>query len=110
MRKGDRHLENRNGRWYYQRRVPKRFRPFDDRGVIKSALKTDSIEVARFRRDALEAAEEDYWDSMLYLEDGEVSKDAQAALRGTLERRYRAASSRAVARGFVYAPIEQIVN
>ena len=110
MRKDDRHLENRKGRWYYQRRVPKRFKAFDDRGVIKTALKTDSIEVARFRRDALEAADDDYWNSLLYLEDGEVARDAGQRLRDTLERRYRAASSRALARGFVYAPIEHLVD
>ncbi|MEO0612614.1 MAG: DUF6538 domain-containing protein [Pseudomonadota bacterium] len=110
MRKEDRHLENRNGRWYYQRRVPKRFKPYDDRGVIKTALKTDSIEVARFRRDALEAADDDYWNSMLFLEDGEVGESDANRFRETLERRYRAASSRALARGFVYAPIEQIVD
>lgn len=110
MRKEDRHLENRGGRWYYQRRVPKRFKPYDDRGVIKAALKTDSIEVARFRRDALEAADDDYWNSMLYLEDGEVGEADASRFRETLERRYRAASSRALARGFVYAPIEQIVD
>ncbi|MEQ3629596.1 MAG: DUF6538 domain-containing protein [Hyphomonas sp.] len=110
MRKEDRHLEKRSGRWYYQRRVPKRFKPYDDRAVIKASLKTDSVEVARFRRDALEAADDDYWNSMLYLEDGEVAEEAATRLRETLERRYRAASSRALARGFVYAPIEQIVD
>ena len=110
MRKEDRHLEKRNGRWYYQRRVPKRFKPYDDRGVVKTALKTDSVEVARFRRDALEAADDDYWNSMLYLDDGEVVEETATRLRETLERRYRAASSRALARGCVYAPIEQIVD
>ena len=94
LRQKDRYLENRRGRWYYQRRVPKRFHVFDDRRVIKTALKTDSIEVARFRRDALEAADDDYWNSLLYLEEGEVSNDVGDRLQQTLERRYRAASSR----------------
>ena len=57
----------------------------------------------------MEAADDDYWNSMLYLEDGEVSGDAGQRLKDTLERRYRAANSRAIARGFVYSPIEQIV-
>lgn len=105
----DRYLRKRGGRWHYYRRVPKRFTAFDDREKVRTSLKTDSLEVARFRRDALEAADDDYWNSMLYLEDGEVAADAGRRLRETLDRRYRAASSRAIARGFVYAPIEQIV-
>lgn len=109
LEKEDRHLQKRGKRWYYMRRVPKRFTPFDDRLVVKSALKTNSIEVARFRRDALEAADDDYWASMLYLDDREASAEAGQKLRETLARRYRSASARAIARGFVYAPVEQLV-
>ncbi len=109
MRRDDRHLQKRGGRWHYVRRVPKRFAAHDTRCVIRSSLKTGSIEVARFRRDALEAADDEYWASTLLVAE-EASERFAGRQRERLERRYRAASSRALARGFVYAPVEDLVR
>lgn len=92
------------------RRVPGRFRPFDERQFVRTSLKTESIEVARFRRDALEAADDDFWASMLIIEDGETGARNEVRLRDTLAKRYRSASARAIARGFTYAPVEQLVQ
>ncbi len=90
--------------------MPNQFAPFDDQEKIRTSLKTDSIEVAHFQRDAMEVSDDDYWISMLYLEDGEVSGDAGQRLKDSFERRYRSANSRAIARGFVNSPIEQNIT
>ena len=56
MRARDRYLKRRGNRYYYMRRVPKAVSEQDRRGTIRVALKTGSIEVARTKRDGLEAA------------------------------------------------------
>jgi len=109
LSKPDRYLRKRHGKWHYYRRVPKRYEPFDARETIRASLKTDSLEVARFRRDALEAADDDYWASMLLLQEQDIGGASGAQYRETLSRRYRSANSRAIAKGFVYSPLEQLV-
>jgi hypothetical protein len=39
----NRHLKEKLGYWHYQRRVPKRYAPFDPRGVIECSLRTKSL-------------------------------------------------------------------
>ena len=100
MRRLDQYLKQRKGRWYYVRRVPQRFGEFDNRGVIKLALNTGSREVARARRDSLAEADEQLWASLSAL-GSDPSQDSAV-------KRYRAAKSRAFARGFIYTPVEDL--
>lgn len=62
----DRHLKERSGRFYYQRRVPIRVAGLDPRApLICESLKTADKAVARIRRDAREQADELYWSDLL---------------------------------------------
>ena len=89
------------------RRVPDRFAELDDRGAIRLALKTRSLEVARMRRDALAEADELFW-ANLSAADGD---DATASLRQQVAtRRYRSATCRAMAHGFAYAPAAELAE
>jgi hypothetical protein len=92
------------------RRVPKRFYPYDPRSFIRTSLKTKSWDIARMRRDVLEKADDDFWttaaDSMGETDD----PDTRRRLRSVIDRQYAAACSRAIARGFVYAPVERLVE
>jgi integrase len=104
----DRHLRQRGGRWHYYRRVPKQFQRFDDRGTIRLALGTSSLETARIRRDELAYADEAFWAGMALAaaaEDGDA--DARRALA---RKRYEAARAAAMACGFRYRPVEQLVS
>lgn len=86
-----RYLKRRENRWHYVRRVPAHFAHIDGRGVIQISLKTSSLDVAQLRRDALERADELYWQG-LSLE----TPDTSAGVR------YAAAKARAKALGFEY--------
>ncbi|WP_298307307.1 DUF6538 domain-containing protein [uncultured Erythrobacter sp.] len=107
MRTEDRYLQKRGPRWHYKRRVPDRVADLDDRGTIRVALKTKSLEIARLRRDALAEADELYWANLA----DAAGEDATAALRQQVAtRRYRAATCRAMAHGFAYAPAEDLAQ
>ena len=95
IRNLDQHLQRRAGRWHYVRLVPAKYAEIDQRGMIRTALGTDSLELARARRDALMEADDEYWAS-LQVADGVVGNSAR--------RRYQAAQKRAMARGFIYSP------
>jgi hypothetical protein len=69
-RNDDRHLHLRGEHWHYYRRVPKKFERFDDRGTIRLALGTTSLETARLRRNELAAADETFWAAMALGETG----------------------------------------
>ena len=65
-------------------------------------LSTNSIDVARMRRDALIQADDEYWASLLIAEtEGAV---ANGPSRTVADKRYKAASARAMAHGFAYSP------
>ena len=51
------YLEQRGHTWYYVRRVPARYQSIDKRRRVKHALHTDSLTIARERRDAMMDAE-----------------------------------------------------
>lgn len=110
MRDNDRHIMDRAGRLYYMRRVPKRFQPYDSRRFIRTSLKTKSWEVARMRRDALEKADDDFWTTAAYSMGETDNDESRRRIRASLDRQYEAACSRALARGFVYAPVERLVE
>ena len=59
------YLEQRGYRWYYVRRVPSRYQVIDTRRTIKVALHTDSLIIARERRDAMMDADEHFWETTL---------------------------------------------
>ena len=61
----NRYLVRRGERWYYSRRIPKRYAHIDARTYSKAALNTDSLTVARERRDAMADADENLWDAAL---------------------------------------------
>jgi len=100
MKTLDQYLKQRKGRWYYVRRVPLRYAHVDKRGLIKSALKTSSREVARARRDSLAEADDLYWSAL-------ASSQAKSSNASAVSR-YRAAKARAFARGFIYTPVEEL--
>ena len=110
MENEDRHLNKRGGHWYYLRRVPKHAFLFDTRRLIRSSLKTKSLEIARIRRDAIEVADDEFWATMIVFDTGELSSEAEIKYKNTLARRYKSAQKRAVAHGFLYAPMEKLVD
>ena len=64
-------------------------------GTIRTALNTDSLQIARAWRDALARADEELWRSL------------QSELPSALDA-YEAARERAMARGFIYIPAEEL--
>lgn len=103
----DRYLLHRNGRWHYNRRVPKQYHHVESRLHIRGSLKTKSLDIARMRRDAMEQADEEFWSALAIeaIENGGVS-DATMLVQ---EKLYKAASARALVYGFVYKPVKQLV-
>lgn len=102
---GLRYLKSRGGWWHYQRRVPSRFESVDNRGLIQVALRTQSLEIAMMRRDALAEADGALWNARsLELTGG----DRQQSSWRAADNRYRSAVARALAQGFVYRPVEEI--
>lgn len=94
----DRFLTTRGGSFYYWRRVPKNLIGIDPRGArIRTALKTKNRGRARAKRDHLEAADNEYWSSLL-------SGDAGAWAR------YQATVKRAEALGFAYKSADVVAS
>ena len=82
-----RYLINRNGTWYYQRRVPAAYRSYEPRTLMRSSLKTKSIIMAKHRRDALEIAENNYWSNLIAVHTDENSD--QTLLLTNIKRQYK---------------------
>jgi integrase len=88
----DRYLVQRDGNYYYKRRVPTNVAKLDERGPhVRISLKTADRKVARKKRDQLEAADNALWASMIV--DG-VTDPAR--------RRYEAAVKQVEAMGFMF--------
>ncbi|WP_031555485.1 DUF6538 domain-containing protein [Parvularcula oceani] len=100
----DRYLKSRGRRWWYCRRVPTRFAHLDTRGTIRESLGTDSLEVARLRRDHLAEADDAYWQGLALAAAGEGGAEALGALR----QRHKAAQTRALAAGFTYRTVDRL--
>lgn len=64
----DRRLIKLDHYYYYQCRVPARFRAYDARDKFRPSLRMGAIMVARESRDLMEAADNDYWTGLLGLE------------------------------------------
>lgn len=101
MRDLNQHLKRRGTRWHYVRRVPTAYQAFDNRGTVYKSLKTESLELARARRDALVEADNQYWRSVM----ASAADDTAVALRT-----YKSAQRRAMAKGFVYTPVQDLAD
>ena len=106
MREADRYLQKRGVKWYYVRRVPTRLRHLDKRGCVRRTLRTNSLEIARERRDSQEAIDDQYWATLLDL----YAKPDVVDTRKLefAERRYKAARERANVRGLSYIPADEL--
>jgi integrase len=104
----DRFLLQRGKRWYYQRRVPSQFSHIDERRFAKVSLKTESLEIARLRRDQLAEADDEYWMAMAV--EAASPEGTGPTMRAALEHRYKAAIARAMAYGFSYKPAEPLAE
>lgn len=101
MKDLNQYLKRRGQRWHYVRRVPKEYDAFDKRGTVYKSLKTESLQLARAKRDALVQVDNQYWLSVVA--SGEVS--TEVALRS-----YASAQRRALAKGFVYTPAQDLAD
>jgi len=102
-RKSNHYLKRRSERWHYYRRVPKKFAEIDPRGTIRIALNTDSVMVAREKRDRLAQADEALWQTSLAGVHGlDVDIDAT-------KQRHKHAQNRALALGFSFKPIDELL-
>lgn len=106
MKRLNQFLHNRNGRWHYVRRVPEYVANIDQRGMIRTSLRTCSLELARKRRDAMVEADDAYWASLI--ESG--SNDSDGSGDTISISRYRASKERAMARGYIYTPVNQLAE
>lgn len=86
------------GRWYFQKRVPKRFQHIDGRGLIRIALRTDSKVEATAKAPQVEHEVFAYWEAL------DAGRDAGAAAR------YDAAIRLAQIRGFTYRSTDEIAT
>ena len=100
------YLYSKRGRWQYTRRVPSEVAHLDPRGPIRIGLKTASLDVARHRRDSMMLADDEYW---ALLQSNE-RKGARNASGPQLLSRYQAAKKRAMARGYIYTPVDTLVD
>ena len=98
----NRYLVRRGERWYYFRRIPKRYAHIDARTYRKAALNTDSLTVARERRDAMADADENLWDAAL----SELGNNPTPEVAKVC--RYRSAQRRAQAIGVLFKPAEEL--
>ncbi len=109
MRDLDQFLLNRNGRWHYIRRVPQCYAHLDTRNIIRTSLRTASLEVARARRDALVEADDHFWVSLGAENDLGLSELLVGQTANALQR-YEVAKRRAMARGYIYTPVNELAE
>ncbi|MRX31863.1 DUF6538 domain-containing protein [Aminobacter sp. MDW-2] len=96
----DRHLILRRGIYHYKRRVPAVVVDMDARSPhVRTSLKTADLALARSKRDALEAADDQLWAAMIADEP-----------RVAAQARYKAAVKRVEAMGFSYQPASEIAT
>ena len=92
--------------WYCKRRVPTKFSHVEARPYIKTSLRTDSLIVARKRRDALIESQNAEW-TALSLEADDKHGETDVILR-VQKARFKSASSKAESLGFSYQTAEQL--
>ena len=101
-------LIRRGDIWYYQRRVPKKFRHIESRSLVRHSLNTDSLQIARRRRDALVEADDLYWATLS--QEAHENDGISEATRQVQEKRYQAASLRALGFGFKYKTQAELLH
>jgi len=101
MKRLNQFLHSRNGNWHYVRRVPNLYRELDKRTMIRASLRTSSLEVARYRRDAMVEADDAYWASLIHHQKELVSANGEF-IQDIAINEYRSAKGRALARGYIY--------
>jgi integrase len=95
-----RFLQVRGGWYHYRRRVPADVELNDDRApLVRVALKTKDLGLARARRDALEVADDELWRSF------RAGDETDKAVR-----RYESARRRASALGLNYRTAEELAG
>lgn len=110
MKDLNQYIIQRGNRWHYVRRVPNEYADIDPRGIVRRSLKTESLEVARARRDALAQADDHYWASCSIAPSSGSGRTGVAGISKHAERRYQSARKRAMARGFVYTPMDELAE
>ena len=106
MKRLNQFLQCRNGRWHYIRRVPANVAEIDTRGMIRTSLRTDSLELARKRRDSMIEADDAYWATLIESQSTNPSETND----NVTTSRYRASKERAMARGYIYTPVNQLAQ
>lgn len=92
------YLIQRDGRYYFNRRIPEIMKDYDPRPYIRFSLKTDSRDVAKQRAVAINQRIESYWKEL-------VNKGETYELK-----RFKAAMRIAKQMGFYYAPAREIAK
>ena len=72
----DQYLRLRRGTWHYVRRVPKAVQHAENRNSINRSLETDSLTVARQRRDLCAVADNQRWAEIAPKRFGQMPRDA----------------------------------
>lgn len=94
----DRFLFQRDGNYYYRRRVPGNLVHSDERApTIRTSLKTDDLALARIKRDLMEEADNILWASMVLDEP-----------RDPARARYEVAMKRVEALGLTYRSAQSL--
>lgn len=102
------YLEQRGRVWWYNRRVPRKFAHLDTRKRIKESLSTTSLEQARYKRDLLAEADDHYWASLQIADEAGPSTNREVS--EAVRRRYKMATVKALASGFIYQPIDHLAT
>ena len=102
------YLEQRGRVWWYNRRVPRKFAHLDTRKRIKESLGTTSIEQARYKRDLLAEADDHYWASLQISDEAGPSSNREVS--EAVRHRYKMATVKALASGFIYQPIDHLAT
>ena len=92
------YLMKRGDVWWYNRRIPSRYRVFDARKRIRLSLDTYALEEACLLRDQLVEADNQYWIAL------ELEAMGEGKGRKAAEARYKAAIARPKARDFPTGP------
>lgn len=102
------YLEQRGRVWWYNRRVPRKFAHLDTRKRIKESLGTTSIEQAHYKCDLLAEADDHYWASLQISDEAGPSTNRE--VYEAVRRRYKMATVKALASGFIYQPIDHLAT
>ena len=100
IRRPNQYLQLRGEVWYYARRVPSLIVKEIGRSMISRSLETDSVSVARKRRDMCAGADDARWHKLMPSIFG----------RPNVDRSLRQARKDASAMGFSYKPVEELTE